>query len=167
MSQSTATIVVSIVLIALPLAWTVWMWVRRHSTRALVRGIGAALIPVGLWLVGLTRLITIWLQQAVDWVRATRMTTTAWVGLAVVAAGVVAWLAAGYLDPVTRKQAKAWRQGRKQTQAAASPAKPSVAAQKQPRSKTPQAPASANPDKAGFTDEDRELMNLLKDRGID
>lgn len=127
-----------------------------------MRGIGAALVPVGLWLVGLTRLITIWLEQAFDWVRATRMTTTSWIGVVVAAAGVVAWLAAGYLDPVTRKQAKAWREGRKQ--APSSSATPSVAARTQPRTKTP---SSAKPDKAGFTDEDRELMNLLKDRGID
>lgn len=172
MSEATITVIVSVVLIVLPLAWAVLMWVRRHSVRSVLRGIGAALVPAGLWVLGLMSLVAGWLRQSVDWVRSTHMDTTRWVGVGGAALGIVIWLGAGYLEPVTRQQAKQ----RRIENSAGQPKK--VSGSTQPSiptsSTTPTKPADkksrkgpGNPDKAGFTDEDRELMNLLKDRGID
>lgn len=158
------------------------MWVRRHSVRSLLRGIGAALVPAGLWVLGLMRLVAEWLRQAVQWVRETHMDTTRWIGVGGAAVGVIIWLIAGYLEPVTRKQAKQWRLERRRSQPAAPvagakqqvPAAPRASAPAPPKpaprpasSKPAAGKPSGNPDKAGFTDEDRELMELLKERGID
>ncbi|WP_154654246.1 hypothetical protein [Acidipropionibacterium thoenii] len=163
MSEATATIVASVVLIALPLGWAVWMWLRRHSMRSLLRGVAAALVPVGLWLLGLTRLITAWIEQTIHWIRTARLDTTSWVGLAVAAVGVIGWLGAGYIEPVTRKQGRQRRLERKRANAVS----PGPAARSGSPRPAKAVKSSDNPDKAGFTDEDRDLMNLLKDRGID
>lgn len=173
MADSTLTVIVSVVLIALPLLWGALRWLRRHSLRSLVRSIGLALVPAGLWILGVMGMVTQWGRQAVDWVRTTTMDTTRWIGVAAAGLGVVAMIAGSFIAPVTRQQARDRRSGSRQ--APAGRGSKEVGGTKAPASspvqKTGKKPSgkkqSGNPDKAGFTDEDRELMELLKERGID
>lgn len=164
MADSTLTIVVSAVLIALPLLWGVWRWLRRRSARSLVRSIGLALIPAGLWVLGVMGMIAQWLRQLVDWVRATRMGTIQWIGAGVAVVGLLAIIAGSFIAPVTRQQARDRRAAAAAPADKKLPASPTTSTKA--RAKAP-ATGEGNPDKAGFTDEDRDLMKLLKDRGID
>lgn len=164
MADSTLTIVVSAVLIALPLLWGVWRWVRRRSARSLVRSIGLALIPAGLWVLGVMSMVAQWLRQLVDWARATQMGTVQWIGAGAAVVGLLAIIGGSFIAPVTRQQARDRRaaaSGPADNQIPKAPA-PSAKARGRTRST-----GEGNPDKAGFTDEDRDLMKLLKDRGID
>lgn len=173
MADSTLTVIVSVVLIALPLLWGVLHWARRRSARSLVRSIGLALIPAGLWILGVMGMVTQWGRQAVDWVRTTTMDTTRWTGVAMAGVGVLAMIAGSFIAPVTRQQARERRSGSRETTSGGSSKQvgPAKKPGQAPASKAGQRPGgkkqSGNPDKAGFTDEDRELMELLKERGID
>lgn len=168
MADSTLTIVVSAVLIVLPLLWGVWRWARRHSARSLIRSIGLALIPAGLWILGVMSMVTQWLRQFVDWVRKTHMGTAQWIGAGAAVVGLLAILGGSFITPITRQQARDRR--------AASAGRPDPAGTGSDSTRK-QVPATGrakgsptvgqNADRAGFTDEDRELMKLLKDRGID
>lgn len=89
MSEPTVVAVVTIVLIVLPLLWALSGWFSRRSSRAMLRGVGLALIPVGLVLTGLMRLLVRAIRLTVDWFAGTVMTTTIWIGIIVIAVGLV------------------------------------------------------------------------------
>ncbi|WCC79186.1 hypothetical protein O6R08_06415 [Cutibacterium equinum] len=103
MSETTVVAVVTIVLVFLPLLWALSGWLSRRSSRALLRGLGLTLIPVGLVLTGLMRLLVRALRLVVNWFAATTMTTTIWIGVVVLAVGLVTWLVAGFMTPVDRE----------------------------------------------------------------
>ncbi|AXE38556.1 hypothetical protein [Acidipropionibacterium virtanenii] len=177
MADTTLTIVVSTVLIVLPLIWGALRWMRRRSARSLVRSIGLALVPAGLWLIGVMGMVTQWLHQAAHWVRITRMDQTRWIGVAAAGVGIIAIIAGSFIAPVTRQQARERRKGsapeaaatrrREVGQKASGAPAPAPAGKPQAGGKQAAKKPTGNPDKAGFTDEDRELMELLKERGID
>ena len=56
MSETTVVAVVTIVLVVLPLLWALSGWFSRRSSRAMLRGLGLALIPIGLVSVSYTHL---------------------------------------------------------------------------------------------------------------
>lgn len=97
MSEPTVVAVVTIVLIVLPLLWALSGWFSRRSSRAMLRGVGLALIPVGLVLTGLMRLLVRAIRLVVDWFAGTVMTTTIWIGIIVIAVGLVTWFVSGIM----------------------------------------------------------------------
>ncbi|AOH46415.1 hypothetical protein E5345_11165 [Propionibacterium sp. NM47_B9-13] len=110
MSETTVVAVVTIVLVILPLLWALSGWFSRRSSRAMLRGLGLALIPVGLVLTGLMRLLVRAIHLVVDWFAGTAMTTTTWIGVIAIAVGLVAWFAAGFMSPVDRETGRQRRQ---------------------------------------------------------
>ena len=110
MSEPTVVAVVTIVLIVLPLLWALSGWFSRRSSRAMLRGVGLALIPVGLVLTGLMRLLVRAIRLVVDWFAGTVMTTTIWIGIIVIAVGLVTWFVSGIMPPVDRETGRQRRQ---------------------------------------------------------
>ena len=111
MSETTVVAVVTILLVVLPLLWALSGWLSRRSSRALLRGLGLALIPTGLVLTGLMRLLVRAIRLVVDWFAGTVMTTTIWIGVIVIAIGLVTWFVAGFMSPVDRETGRQRRQG--------------------------------------------------------
>ncbi|QQY14889.1 hypothetical protein JMX53_11825 [Cutibacterium avidum] len=111
MSETTVVAVVTILLVVLPLLWALSGWLSRRSSRALLRGLGLALIPTGLVLTGLMRLLVRAIHLVVDWFAGTVMTTTIWIGVIVIAIGLVTWFVAGFMSPVDRETGRQRRQG--------------------------------------------------------
>lgn len=91
--------------------WALSGWLSRRSSRALLRGLGLALIPTGLVLTGLMRLLVRAIHLVVDWFAGTVMTTTIWIGVIVIAIGLVTWFVAGFMSPVDRETGRQRRQG--------------------------------------------------------
>ena len=110
MSEPTVVAVVTIVLIVLPLLWALSGWFSRRSSRAMLRVVGLALIPVGLVLTGLMRLLVRAIRLVVDWFAGTVMTTTIWIGIIVIAVGLVTWFVSGIMPPVDRETGRQRRQ---------------------------------------------------------
>ena len=192
MSETTVVAVVTILLVVLPLLWALSGWLSRRSSRALLRGLGLALIPTGLVLTGLMRLLVRAIHLVVDWFAGTVMTTTIWIGVIVIAIGLVTWFVAGFMSPVDRETGRQRRQGhaaRKQARTKdASPESASTQNTSQrttpvTRGRTADAPVPTSPSSsskpasssnkaapkisAAEKDEDAELEAILRKRGIE
>lgn len=112
MSETTVVAVVTIVLVVIPLVWALSGWFGRRSHRAVLRGLGLAIVPIGLVLTGLMRLLVRAIRLVVDWFAGTVMTTTIWIGIIVIVAGLVMWFVAGFMTPVTREMGRERRRQR-------------------------------------------------------
>lgn len=192
MSETTVVAVVTILLVVLPLLWALSGWLSRRSSRALLRGLGLALIPTGLVLTGLMRLLVRAIHLVVDWFAGTVMTTTIWIGVIVIAIGLVTWFVAGFMSPVDRETGRQRRQGhaaRKQarTKDASPESAPTQNTSRRTtpvtRGRTADAPVPTSPSSsskpasspnkaapkisAAEKDEDAELEAILRKRGIE
>ena len=147
MSETTVVAVVTILLVVLPLLWALSGWLSRRSSRALLRGLGLALIPTGLVLTGLMRLLVRAIHLVVDWFAGTVMTTTIWIGVIVIAIGLVTWFVAGFMSPVDRETGRQRRQGH--------------AARKQARTK------DASPESASTQNTSRRTTPVTRGRTAD
>ena len=192
MSETTVVAVVTILLVVLPLLWALSGWLSRRSSRALLRGLGLALIPTGLVLTGLMRLLVRAIHLVVDWFAGTVMTTTIWIGVIVIAIGLVTWFVAGFMSPVDRETGRQRRQGHAaRKQARTKDASPESASTQNTsrrttpvtRGRTADAPVPTSPSSsskpasssnkaapkisAAEKDADAELEAILRKRGIE
>ena len=174
MDETSIVILVTIITTVLPVLWAVFGWLARRSWRPVLRGLGLALVPIGLLVTGLMRLLVRALTLVVNWVAHTQMTTTIWTGVIVAAIGLLTWIGAGFMTPLTREEARQRRAEHRERRAAGAAGKPAA-----PTSRTSQASqaSQARTDKAprtaptasrrsGMSPEDEELEKILKDRGI-
>lgn len=132
---------------------------RVRRARPAVLGVGLALIPVGLYLTGVTQLTANGVKSLIDWFARTPFTTaTAWgIGLAI--AGIVVFVA-GNLMP---KHEPAPRPAAQPKAAPGKPAQPQVTGAA-PTKATPAAKPA--PAAKGVDPEDAEIEALLRKRGI-
>jgi len=174
MDETSIVILVTIITTVLPVLWAVFGWLARRSWRPVLRGLGLALVPIGLLVTGLMRLLVRALTLVVSWFAHTQMTTTIWTGVIVAAIGLLTWIGAGFMTPLTREEARQRRAEHRERRAAGAAGKPAA-----PTSRTSQASqaSQARTDKAprtaptasrrsGMSPEDEELEKILKDRGI-
>ena len=174
MDETSIVILVTIITTVLPVLWAVFGWLARRSWRPVLRGLGLALVPIGLLVTGLMRLLVRALTLVVNWFAHTQMTTTIWTGVIVAAIGLLTWIGAGFMTPLTRQEARQRRAEHRERRAAGAAGKPAA-----PTSRTSQASqaSQARTDKAprtaptasrrsGMSPEDEELEKILKDRGI-
>ena len=174
MDETSIVILVTIITTVLPALWAVFGWLARRSWRPVLRGLGLALVPIGLLVTGLMRLLVRALTLVVSWFAHTQMTTTIWTGVIVAAIGLLTWIGAGFMTPLTREEARQRRAEHRERRAAGAAGKPAA-----PTSRTSQASqaSQARTDKAprtaptasrrsGMSPEDEELEKILKDRGI-
>lgn len=173
MDETSIVILVTIITTVLPALWAVFGWLTRRSWRPVLRGLGLALVPIGLLVTGLMRLLVRALTLVVSWFAHTQMTTTIWTGVIVAAIGLLTWIGAGFMTPLTREEARQRRAEHRERRAAGAAGKPTA-----PTSRTSQVP-QAGADKtrrtapspaasrgSGMSPEDEELEKILKDRGI-
>ena len=171
MDETSIVILVTIITIVLPVLWAVFGWLARRSWRPVLRGLGLALVPIGLLVTGLMRLLVRALTLVVNWFAHTQMTTTIWTGVIVAAIGLLTWIGAGFMTPLTREEARQRRaehRERRAAGAAGKPAAPTSQASQASQARTDKAPRTAPTAsrRSGMSPEDEELEKILKDRGI-
>ena len=173
MDETSIVILVTIITTVLPVLWAVFGWLARRSWRPVLRGLGLALVPIGLLVTGLMRLLVRALTLVVNWFAHTQMTTTIWTGVIVAAIGLLTWIGAGFMTPLTREEARQRRAEHRERRAAGAAGKPTAPTSR--ASQVPQAgadktrrtaPSPAASRGSGMSPEDEELEKILKDRGI-
>lgn len=173
MDETSIVILVTIITTVLPALWAVFGWLARRSWRPVLRGLGLALVPIGLLVTGLMRLLVRALTLVVSWFAHTQMTTTIWTGVIVAAIGLLTWIGAGFMTPLTREEARQRRAEHRERRAAGAAGKPTAPTSR--ASQVPQAgadktrrtaPSPAASRGSGMSPEDEELEKILKDRGI-
>lgn len=136
-------------------------WARSRRARPVVGAVGAMLIPLGLYLLGVTGLVMQGIKAAIDWVIQTQWTDVMTWGIGLLGGGVILCVIAAFLPKDPKEQ-----QSPTPAPAPAVPGKPA-----RPAVASPSAPAAAptpgaKPSKGGLTAEDQEIEELLKKRGI-
>lgn len=189
MSTGMIVTVVFIGLVVLGLVWTVFHYQRATGARKLLQGLALILVPIGLYVAGVMNLIGNGVDSIIRWVRRTPLDAGMIAGLSLFAAGVVVWVIASVIRPLTRDEARQRREAR----IARGPGTPAVTDGAAPRGSAagvaarggstvpgsvsggagagatgggaaqPAAPARSRAEK----DEDREIEALLKKRGIE
>ena len=173
MDETSIVILVTIITTVLPALWAVFGWLARRSWRPVLRGLGLALVPIGLLVTGLMRLLVRALALVVNWFAHTQMTTTIWTGVIVAAIGLLTWIGAGFMTPLTREEARQRRAEHRERRAAGAAGKPTAPTSRASRTsqagatktrRTASSPAASRG--SGMSPEDEELEKILKDRGI-
>lgn len=173
MDETSIVILVTIITTVLPALWAVFGWLARRSWRPVLRGLGLALVPIGLLVTGLMRLLVRALTLVVSWFAHTQMTTTIWTGVIVAAIGLLTWIGAGFMTPLTREEARQRRAEHRERRAAGAAGKPTAPTSRASRTsqagatktrRTASSPAASRG--SGLSPEDEELEKILKDRGI-
>ena len=173
MDETSIVILVTIITTVLPALWAVFGWLTRRSWRPVLRGLGLALVPIGLLITGLMRLLVRALSLVVSWFAHTQMTTTIWTGVIVAAIGLLVWIGAGFMTPLTREEARQRRAEHRERRAAGAAGKPAAPTSQSSQSsqagatktrRTASSPAASRG--SGLSPEDEELEKILKDRGI-
>jgi uncharacterized membrane protein YvlD (DUF360 family) len=158
------SLLVTIILMVLILAIGVGMWSRHHRARPIVGAIGLMLVPLGLYLLGITELAINGVLSIVAWARRTVWDDIMSWGAGLVGAGILLAVIALFLP----KGAKPGQPQKHQSPVSGG-VKPQVGARQQPVAKPAARPAgkpAGAPSKDGLTDEDREIEELLRRRGI-
>lgn len=151
----------------LVLLWTFLRWSMGQGARVLLRGTGAILVLVGLYLAGVMLLAGHGVRSLVEWFqRSTPLGTSALVGLGIAGTGLLFWLVGTLLKSRDRDQARTVRQTRKGVQpASTAPSRGGATADTAAQPAGRPAPRSAQP--AQPSDEDAEIEAILKNRGIE
>lgn len=161
------SLLVTIILMILVVALGIGFWAHSRRARPLVGAVGTALIPLGLYFLGIVELAVNGVTSIVRWVQRIEWDTTMSVGAGLAGGGLLLAVIALFLP----KEPKAKAPAQPQPQAGRRPvagAQPAVGNPKRPTTPgagKPAAPAGKT-GKDGLTDEDREIEALLKQRGI-
>lgn len=150
-------LIVTIVCVALPVLLGVLGFVNRRSWKALVQGIGLALLPLACYFIGITELAVHGVGSIIDWVQRTVWTPRIQNATIMAGIGVVLLILGHFLTNGTPRQAAKTdkpQPGPKETKRAAAPAAPKPAV----GSKAP---------KSGLDPEDEEIEALLRSHGIE
>ncbi|MDA8437336.1 MAG: hypothetical protein M0Z51_00565 [Propionibacterium sp.] len=167
MSDQLIVVLGAIGLIVVVLAVTAIRWGRSRSVRALLHGIGLALIIGALWIVGFLDLVLAWVRATVRWVRQTPFDTVRLVGACIGGAGLLVLIIGSAMSPVSRAEARQRREKLRAAQTASSPApvpgpaNPGVGTSVEPAAKSATATATPPSDS-----DDAEIEEILRRRGI-
>ncbi len=158
-----ASLIITIFLMALVIAVTAGLWARSRGARPLMGGIGVLLIPLGLHLLGITRLAYNGVISLIDWAQRTVWSQTMTWGVSLVGVGLLMFVVSRFIKPapphVSEKKATpavapqqpAGRPGTNRTPT------PAVAAT---------SPGSRPVQKQDKTNEDSEVEDILRKRGL-
>lgn len=138
------------------------LWARRPGIRPVLGGLGLVLIPLGLWLFGLTDLMYNGILSIIDWAQRTAWTTTMTWGVSLAGAGLLIFLISRFIRPAERKAVT------KSEAPAVAPAPVSVPVRRA-GSKVAPAPSASQPTPAQpekKTTEDSEVEDILRKRGL-
>ncbi|HEX2858116.1 MAG TPA: hypothetical protein VHO26_11695 [Propionibacteriaceae bacterium] len=176
MSDQLIVVLGAIGLIVLVLAVTAGRWARSRSARAVLHGLGLALVIAALWIMGFLALVLAWVRATIHWVRTTPLDRTRLIGVVVGALGVLLVLVGSAVSPVSRAEARQRRQQRRDRAQAAQTGRPAAdrrtpatgpgAATPRPLEKAAPTPAAPAGPAAETSDEDAEIEEILRRRGI-
>ena len=166
-------LIVTIVVMVIVAAVTIGLWARHRRARPIVGGIGLLLIPLGLYFLGVTELAVNGVLSIVDWVQRISWNDTMTWGAGLAGGGLLLAIVAQFLPggpkPAAAAPAQPAAEGRRPQPQVGSGA-PSSAT---PQGKSAAAPKGSPAPKAakgkkndGLSDEDREIEELLRRRGI-
>lgn len=155
------SLLTTIILMVLIVAISVGLWSRHHRIRPIIGGVGLALVPLGLYLLGVTDLAVGGIMSIIDWAQRTVWDDVMTWGAALGGAGLLLFVIAQFLPKGPRSDRPA------QPQAGGSKARPQVTGAKpQPQQGAQPQGKAAPKGKDGLSDEDREIEELLRRRGI-
>lgn len=163
-------LLVTIGLMLLITGLSVGLWGRSHRLRPLVGGLGLALVPLGLWLFGLTDLIVQGVQGLIAWAQRTPWSTQLAWGAGLMGAGILLFIVSRWMPsepkpvtPGTPKETTPPPAAGPRSQVGAPVPSPQASTPVVPPASTPQPPAAK---KSGIDPEDAEIEALLRKRGI-
>ncbi|HET9126737.1 MAG TPA: hypothetical protein VFN73_01535 [Propionibacteriaceae bacterium] len=172
MSDQLIVVLGAIGLIVLVLAVTAGRWARSRSARAMLHGLGLALVIAALWIMGFLALVLAWVRSTIHWVRITPLDRVRLIGVVVGALGVLLVLVGSAVSPVSRAEARQRRQQRRDRAQAGRPAAdrrtPATTSGAAPRplATTTTTAAAPGAPAAETSDEDAEIEEILRRRGI-
>lgn len=158
-----APLIITIALMVFFAAIFAGLWARRPGIRPVLGGLGLVLIPLGLWLLGLTDLMYNGILSIIDWAQRTVWDTTMTWGVSLAAGGLLVFLISRFIRPAPRKAVTG------ADAPAVAPPAPAAAPVRRAGPKSAPAP-SAGPQKAATTEkkssEDSEVEDILRKRGL-
>ncbi len=172
MSDQLIVVLGAIGLILVVLGVTAIRWSRSRSVRATLHGIGIALIVGALWIVGFLDLVLTWVRATVHWVRQTPFDTVRVIGACVGGLGLLMVIIGSTISPVSRAEARQRRLDRREKLRAAHAPSAPAAAGTAPESGTravaapASSPAAPAKEKGSGSDDDDEIEEILRRRGI-
>ena len=152
-----APLIITIFLMALVVAVTAGLWARSRGARPMVGGIGLLLVPLGLYMLGVTRLAYNGVISLIDWAQRTVWTQTMTWGAVLAGVGVLLFVVSRFIKTAPHHNRAEKRPATQQS--AGRPATPVVAATR------PVAP-STDTKPAAKTAEDAEVEDILRKRGL-
>lgn len=159
-----ASLFITICLMTVIAAATAGLFARGRNPRTLVAGIGLVVLPLGMYLTGLTRLAYNGVLSLIDWAQRTVWNEAMSWGAGLLGLGIVLLVIAGFMRTKARpKQVRTRAQGR--STAVDQPAQPSLTRENRPEAATAQQPAKGKQAPA-VDPEDAEIEALLRKRGI-
>lgn len=142
------------------------LWGRSHRLRPVVGGIGLILIPLGLWLFGITDLAVDGVKSIIAWAQSTPWTNQLTWGAGLAGAGLLFFIISRWM-PSEPKPVKPASPKKPTAQAAAPAPRPQVGNPAAPAGVPAAPPASSSAPAKGKVDpEDAEIEALLRKRGI-
>lgn len=157
-------LLITIGLMTVIAAVTAGLFARGRNPRTLVAGVGLFLLPLGMYLTGVTHLAFNGVLSLVDWAQRTVWTDAMTWGSGIAGFGIVLLVVAGFMKTTARpKQARA---GRTKPAVEGKPSQPAVADTSKSTQNTPAAPAPKGGKQPAMDPEDAEIEALLRKRGI-
>lgn len=170
MTPELLAILVSAVLMIIGILMAFAGWQRLRSVRAVLRWLSLSFIALGLWITGVMDLIFDAAHALLNWARDQRLDTVMWIGIGVAGFGVLLYIISAIMSPVSRTEGRQRRDLARQKQASQLGGAPGRQAPAQPTlttsTRTDHQPVSDDTAILGSTDEDAEVDEILKRRGI-
>lgn len=159
MSPNLIAIIITAAISLIGLLYLIGGWSGgKHSGRAVVRGLGLMVAPVGLYLIGVMNLLVNGARSLNDWFLRKTLDQNTWIAIAIAGAGILLFIIGSFIPPLTRDEKSARKEARAQKQAQQlAPIPPAP----RPVSSTPVQPT------AGTSASDDEITRILKSRGIE
>ena len=162
---------VTIAVMTVIVAITAGLFARGRSLRALLAGIGFSLLPLGLFLTGMSDLLVSGIESLIAWVDRTGWTNTMSWGAGIGGLGILLLVVARFLPGPKPREERGGDTARKRPIGKQSTTKPAVAKgpqhNAQPSRPGPQSGAATQKGAVGAGEDDLdEIEALLKKRGI-
>lgn len=159
-----AALFITICLMTVIAAATAGLFARGRNPKTLVAGIGLVVLPLGLYLTGITRLAYNGVLSLIDWAQRTVWNDTMTWGAGLAGLGIVLLVVAGFMKTKARpRQVRA--RSAEQPSVAEKPAQPGVGQGTKPAAAAPTQPKQDKKQPA-MDPEDAEIEALLRKRGI-
>ena len=153
-----APLIITIFLMTLIVAITAGLWARHRGVRPLMGGIGVLLIPLGLYLLGITRLSYNGVVSLIDWAQRTVWSPVMTWGATLAGVGLLMFIVSRFIKPTVRPIVE--QSGKPAVSPQGRAPRTATAVSTGPAAKPASAKAPAR------TAEDDEVEDILRKRGL-